>query len=58
MTKKKDQRNKEKEERKNQLLKRKSIILKITEIGRNSSWKNFKININTTKVVRQNYRRK
>ena len=58
MTKKKDQRNKEKEERKNRLLKRKSIILKITEIGRNNSWKNFKININTTKVVQQNYRRK
>jgi len=58
MIKKKDHKNRGKEGRKIQLLRRKSIILKITEKERNNTFKNFKINTNTTKIAQQNYKKK
>ena len=58
MIKKKDHKNQGKEGRRIQLLRRKSIILKITEKERNNTFKNFKINTNTTKIAQQNYKKR
>lgn len=58
MIKKKYHKNQGKEGRKIQLLRRKSIILKITEKERNNTFKNSKINTNTTKIAQQNYKKR